>query len=195
MSESKPPPHPSIYTEIATGLRGQIMLAMPGMDDTRFERSVIYMTEHDENGAMGFVLNKRNKENMLHDILVKMPAVLANSTAADLPVYDGGPIKGETGYLIYNERDKDELVVSTSLGFLVNAIKKDVAPLPPMRLLLGYAGWTAGQLETELEQNIWLTLPCKADAILHVPHEQLYDHCVASLGFNLSALSHISGQA
>ncbi|MBE8190806.1 MAG: YqgE/AlgH family protein [Alphaproteobacteria bacterium] len=178
-----------------TNLEGQLLLAVPTIDDERFARSVIYITEHNAQGATGYVLNKPSANTVLQDILVKMPQELMDTDAAQLPVFVGGPVQSEHGHILYPQESQQNLVASTSLEILVKAIKTNQHPLPPMRLMLGCASWTSGQLEDELRENVWLTLPFKTKDIFNIAPEQLYDYCLASMGFNLSAISHEGGLA
>lgn len=180
-----------------TNLSGHFLLAMPGMGDPRFERSVIYMLSHDGEGAMGFIVNQPAEGLTLGEIAQNLPASVTDTGLVNLPVFVGGPVQNDSGFVLYSveEDDDDELPVgiTQSMDILIEAARGR-GPRH-MRLLLGYAGWGPGQLEGEIQENAWLICPAEIDDIFATDSEALYAKCVARLGIDLGLLSGDGGEA
>jgi putative transcriptional regulator len=176
---------------------------MPGMQDPNFAGSVIYLFEHTERGAMGLVVN-RPTEVDLATLFDKIELKLEIAPLLDRPVYFGGPVQVERGFVLHEPLG--EGVYSSSLvvpGGLTMTTSKDVleavaAGTGPAKFLitLGYAGWGAGQLEEEITLNGWMNVPLSpeqmADIIFDTPSSQRYERTMSHLGFDLS---HLSGEA
>ena len=186
-----------------TDLCGRFLLAMPGMGDPRFERSVIYMLAHDEEGAMGFIINQPADGLTLGDIASNLPDNVASTGLRNLPVFVGGPVQSEHGFVLHSEdypstdtAQFDERLpvrVTQSLEVLIDAAR---AKGPShMRLLLGYAGWGPGQLEGEIQENAWLACDADLEAIFTADPGALYEKCIAALGVDLALLSARGGEA
>ena len=154
-------------------LAGQLLIAMPNMGDPRFEKSVIFLCAHDEDHAMGVIVNKRLADIDLSDLLAQLditPTADANAT----PVYFGGPVQTERGVVLHTlDYERDTTIhFGADIGLTATKdILKDIAgenpgKSPPRRYLLaiGHAGWGAGQLEDEIAMNAWLH--CGADEAL-----------------------------
>jgi len=187
----------------ADHLANQFLIAMPGMVDPNFAGSVIYLFEHTERGAMGLVINRPTELDMgvlFEKIEVKLQARLA----ADEPVYFGGPVQIERGFVLHEPTT--ETAYSSSLavpGGLTMTTSKDVleavaAGSGPTKFLmtLGYAGWSAGQLEEEITLNGWMNVPLSQqqmiEIIFNTPSSQRYERTINLLGFDPS---HLSGEA
>jgi putative transcriptional regulator len=187
----------------ASHLANQFLIAMPGMLDPNFAGSVIYLFEHTERGAMGLVVN-RPTEVDLATLFEKVELKLEIAPLLGQPVYFGGPVQIERGFVLHEPIS--EVMYSSSLAVpegLTMTTSKDVLEavaegVGPRRFLmtLGYAGWSAGQLEEEIALNGWMNVPLSrqqmADIIFDTPSSQRYERTMCHLGFDPS---HLSGQA
>ena len=187
----------------ADHLANQFLIAMPGMVDPNFAGSVIYLIEHTERGAMGLVVN-RPTEVDLATLFEKIDLKLEIAPLLDQPVYFGGPVQIERGFVLHEPNV--EAPYSSSLavpGGLTMTTSKDVleavaAGSGPQKFLmtLGYAGWSAGQLEEEITLNGWINVPLTQqqmiDIIFETPSGQRYERTMSYLGFDPS---HLSGEA
>ncbi len=185
-------------------LTNQFLIAMPGMADETFERSVVYMCEHNENGALGLVINKPI-DIKLKNLFEKVELKLDRAELADQPVYFGGPVQTERGFVLHERRSADLAQYNSTLsvpGGLDMTTSKDVLEAladgsGPAKVLitLGYSGWQAGQLEAELGRNGWLTVDADPAIIFDTPIEKRYDRAMGLLGFDPRMLSQEAGHA
>ena len=187
----------------ADHLANQFLIAMPGMVDPNFAGSLIYLFEHTERGAMGLVINRPTEVN-LSALFDKIDLKLEIAPLLEQPVYFGGPVQIERGFVLHESNPN--LSYSSSLiipGGLTMTTSKDVLEAVaegkgPRQFLmtLGYAGWGAGQLEEEISLNGWMNVPLAreqmAEIIFNTPSSQRYEKAVSHLGFDLS---HLSGEA
>lgn len=189
-----------------TYLDGQFLIAMPGMTDERFARSVIYVCAHNEEGAMGFIVNQA--QNMhFPDLLVQL-GILDEKEAIRLPprtqeilVQNGGPVDRSRGFVLHTS---DYMVESsmqvcanvclTATVDILRAISTGNGPGKAM-MVLGYAGWSAGQLENEISLNGWLTCPATTSLLFDTDIERKYDVVLASAGIDPLHLSAFAGHA
>lgn len=183
-----------------TSLKHHFLIAMPHMDDPNFAQTVTYLVEHNEQGAMGLVINKPNGLN-LADVLEQLrpdeePAALCHS----LPIFAGGPVQTDRGFVLHPAGSQfqatlelGELGLSTSQDVLF-AIADGSGP-DRYLITLGYAGWDAGQLEAELADNAWLTCPADSSILFDLPFDQRLNAAAARLGVNLSLLTSQVGHA
>ncbi|AXO60156.1 YqgE/AlgH family protein [Pseudomonas sp. phDV1] len=183
-----------------TSLKHHFLIAMPHMADPHFAQTVTYLVEHNEQGAMGLVINKPNGLN-LADVLEQLrpdeePAALCHS----LPIFAGGPVQTDRGFVLHPAGSQfqatlelGELGLSTSQDVLF-AIADGSGP-DRYLITLGYAGWDAGQLEAELADNAWLTCPADSSILFDLPFDQRLDAAAARLGVNLSLLTSQVGHA
>ena len=183
---------------------------MPGLEDEVFGRSVVYMCEHSERGAMGLIINKV-ADLSLPQLFDKLELPLHRQDLLNQPVMLGGPVHTERGFVLHDPihmanpaEDGGDIYASTLKvpGGLEMTTSRDVleaisAGAGPRRVLitLGYAGWGEGQLETELGENSWLTVPANAGIIFETPLEQRYDKALALLGLQAWMLSPEAGHA
>jgi putative transcriptional regulator len=184
-------------------LTNQFLIAMPGMGDDTFSGAVVYLCEHNENGALGLVINKPI-DIKLKNLFQKVDLSLDSQELAEQPVFYGGPVQTERGFVLH-ETLGDEPVYSSTLsipGGLEMTTSKDVLEAlshgaGPRRLLvtLGYSGWAAGQLEDELGRNGWLTVDAVPEIIFDTPVADRYDRAVSLLGFDPRMLSQEAGHA
>ena len=184
----------------------QLLLAMPGMLDDNFAGSVIYLLEHTDKGAMGLVVN-RPTELVLSTLFEKIELKLEIAPLLDQPVYYGGPVQVERGFVLHqtNSLDKyssslviaDGLTMTTSKDVL-EAVASGNGPRKFM-MTLGYSGWGAGQLEEEMALNGWMNVPLSSaemsNIIFDTPYTERYQRAIQNLGFDLSSLSGEAGHA
>jgi putative transcriptional regulator len=182
---------------------GQFLVAMPGMQDQRFARSVIYMCAHSSEGAMGIVVNHIAPNLVFSSILDQLDIKGSHPDRVDQTiVLRGGPVEPGRGFVLHSGDIKisdsslqvgDELYLTTTLDIL-RLIAEERGP-EHVLFALGYAGWAAGQLETELQGDGWLT--CEADhSLLFDPRiENKYERVLHQNGIDLAQLSSITGHA
>ena len=188
-------------------LTNQFLIAMPGMGDGTFAGSVVYLCEHTEKGALGLVINKPI-DIKLKNLFEKVELTLDREDLADAPVYFGGPVQTERGFVLH-ERLGGEAGegghYSSSLqiaGGLEMTTSKDVLEAlshgaGPKKVLvtLGYSGWGAGQLEEEMSRNGWINVGAERGIIFDTPVEQRYDKALSLLGIDARMLSQEAGHA
>ena len=172
-------------------LTNQFLIAMPGMADDTFKGTVVYLCEHTEKGALGLVINKPI-DIKLKNLFEKVELTLDREDLADAPVYFGGPVQTERGFVLHEKLADDAIRFNSTLsvpGGLEMTTSKDVLEAlaggaGPKKVLvtLGYAGWSAGQLEDEILRNGWLTVDAKPEIIFETPVEQRYDRALSLLG-------------
>ncbi len=185
-------------------LTNQFLIAMPGMADDTFAGTVVYLCEHSAKGALGLVINKPI-DIKLRNLFEKVELNLSRAEIGDQPVYFGGPIQTERGFVLHEKLSEEPSHYSSTLsipGGLAMTTSKDVLEAMadgagPKRVLitLGYSGWQAGQLEDELGRNGWLTVDADPAVIFDTPIEQRYDRALSLLGFDPRMLSQEAGHA
>jgi putative transcriptional regulator len=199
-------------TRMASGARidltNQFLIAMPGMADETFAGSVVYLCEHTEKGALGLVINKPI-DIKLKNLFEKVELSLDREDLADEPVYFGGPVQTERGFVLHEKlagAGGDQGPYNSTLaipgGLLEMTTSKDVLEAlshgaGPKKILvtLGYSGWTAGQLEDEIGRNGWLTVDAQPEVIFDTPVEQRYERALQLLGIDPRMLSQDAGHA
>jgi len=189
-------------------LDGQLLLAMPGMPDGRFARSVIYMCAHSDEGAMGIIINRPAPSVNFSELLVQLEVIAPDEAielppkAGSVPVLKGGPVETGRGFVLHSNDfyiDNSTLPIDASVSLtatvdILRAIARGDGPGRAV-LALGYAGWSPGQLEEELQQNGWLTCPADSSLIFDTPLESKYDSALRKLGIDPSFLSADFGHA
>lgn len=174
------------------------LIAMPGMGDPNFYRTVTYMCQHSHEGALGIVIN-RPTDLTLGDILQQMSIQIEDERVRHLPVYHGGPVQPERGFVIHQPKGNwdsslevsDTIALTTSRDIL-EAIAKGKGP-DRFVIALGYAGWGQGQLEREIVQNAWLNAPAKNQILFELPAEQRWKSAAEQMGIDISRLSSSAG--
>lgn len=185
-------------------LNGQVLLAMPSMGDPRFYKAAVYICAHDEKGAMGIVIN-HVLPGLEFGSLLKNLEIKSNITLPKrfehLPVLCGGPVESARGFLVHSNDFKQHDTIKVQEDIYVTGTVEAIAALSeenaPQHLIfaLGYAGWRAGQLEEEVRDNAWLTLPAKPSLIFKKDIASIWTTGLALLGINEGQLSIISGSA
>ena len=179
---------------------GQVLLAMPAMSDPRFERSVIFVCAHNEDGAMGVVINKTLDSIDFRELLGQLD-IPANEAARDIAVHFGGPVENQRGFVLHSNdyRHDDTLVVDDQVGLTATLdVLRDLAQGqgPENSILaLGYAGWGPGQLEAEFQDNAWLSVSASRELVFKVANSDKWERAFNSIGVDLSVLSGTSGRA
>jgi putative transcriptional regulator len=183
-------------------LSNQFLIAMPGMTDGNFAGAVVYLCEHTENGALGLVINRPIDIN-LKNLFEKVDLSLEREDLASRPVYFGGPVQTERGFVLHDSLGAEGGHYSSTLkipGGLEMTTSRDVLEAlsngaGPSRVFitLGYSGWGAGQLEEELGRNGWLTVNAEPGVIFDTPVEERYDRALSLLGIDRSMLTMEAG--
>lgn len=190
-------------------LTHHFLIAMPGMEDASFARSVVYLCEHSTRGALGLIINKPT-DIRLKGLFDKVDLSLGRADLSDAPVFLGGPVQTERGFVLHeplhgaNPAPEEPAYASTMVipGGLEMTTSKDVLEAlatgaGPRRVLvtLGYSAWGEGQLESELAENSWLTVGADLAVIFDTPVEQRYDTALGLLGLEAWRLSPGAGHA
>ncbi len=184
-------------------LTGKLLIAMPAMGDLRFHRAVIFICAHDENGAMGLVINHKLSGVQFGDLLeqLKIPSNIEVDLRNIITVMSGGPVEGARGFLLHSSefRQRDTVTIDNkySITGTVDALRDVASGNGPQHLLfiLGYAGWGAEQLDRELQDNAWLVADPDPEIIFEAQPEDKWERAVQKLGINPANLSHAAGRA
>ncbi len=182
-------------------LDGKLLIAMPSMGDPRFERSVIYMCAHSDDGAMGLIVNKPAPGLKFADLLKQLD-IEAGEDAREIRVHLGGPVEHGRGFVLHSseyESSDATLKVNDAFGMTATLdILEDIATgqgPEHVILALGYSGWGPGQLESEIMENGWLTCDASPDLIFGATNEDKWSAALASLGVDPLTLSSSAGRA
>lgn len=182
-------------------LAGQMLIAMPGMTDRRFDRAVIYVCAHSAQGAMGLVVNKHTTQRITFLDLLRQLAIPLSNAPRPVPIQYGGPVEVGRGFVIHS-LDYHASGATLQIGPVgVTAtidILRDLAngggPSQAV-LALGYAGWQPGQLESEIHRNAWLNCDTDAELLYGANLDAKWNHAIAKVGIDLSKLSQGFGRA
>jgi putative transcriptional regulator len=190
-------------------LTNHFLIAMPGLEDSLFGKSVVYVCEHTPRGALGLVINKPGEINMT-DLFEKLDLSLKRTDLTSNPVFQGGPVQMERGFVLHEPiyigaDNKSEALYASTMsipGGLEMTTSKDVLEAlasgnGPKKVLitLGYSAWGEGQLESELGENSWLTVDADRDVIFDTPVEQRYERALGLLGLQSWMISNQVGHA
>lgn len=189
-------------------LDGQCLIAMPGMTDARFARSVIYLCAHSEDGAMGIIVNKAAADTRFPELLVQLDVIPADeairlpSQAEKIKVLRGGPVETKRGFVLHSADfflesatlPIDDGICLTATLDILRAIAVGTGPENAV-LALGYAGWGAGQLEAEIQSNGWLHCEADRDLLFDDGLDTKYARALGKLGIDQAFLSKDAGHA
>jgi putative transcriptional regulator len=194
-------------------LTHHFLIAMPGLMDSGFTKSVVYLCEHSERGALGLIINKPSELNLQH-LFDKVDLPMQRLDLTNTPVFQGGPLQTERGFVLHEtmhgtpsagDTPAAESVYASTMtipGGLEMTTSRDVLEAistgaGPSRVLvsLGYSSWGEGQLESELADNSWLTVAADTSVIFDTPIEKRYDHALKLLGVEAWMLSPVAGRA
>lgn len=181
-------------------LTNQFLIAMPGLADPNFYHTVTYICAHNEDGAMGIIIN-RPLGLMLGEVLEQMKISTENREIDSMPIFQGGPVQADRGFVLhqpiqqwdYSIQICDEIGIATSRDIL-KAIASGEGPQNSF-IALGYAGWGAGQLEAEIRENAWLNAPADSSIIFKTPVERRWQAAASLTGVDLDKLSNNVGHA
>ncbi len=181
-------------------LKNHFLIAMPGMADPNFSQTITYICEHNEEGAMGIVVN-RPMVLTYAQLLEHLQIVPAPDDCQHKNVLWGGPVQLERGFVLHRDRRPWESTLEVQEGVflstsrdIINAVGRAEGPTDAL-IALGYAGWSAGQLDEEMINNAWLCAPATEQILFDLPFEQRWDAAAQLLGINLSLLSTQVGHA
>ncbi len=181
-------------------LTDHFLIAMPGLEDTFFARTLTYVCEHNEQGALGLVVN-RPTDMSVEKLLLQLGMAPKNTASSNQPVLLGGPVQIDSGFVLHEPVGawKSTLSSNESVGLTASIdILQAVANCQgPERMLvaLGYSGWVAGQLEQELAQNVWLTVPAESQILFELSSEERLPAAIKLLGIDFCNLSSEVGHA
>jgi putative transcriptional regulator len=184
----------------AINLSRHFLIAMPAMADPIFSRAVVYLCDHNDQGAMGIIVNRPLGMDM-KGLFAQIDVELNRHNVASQAVYFGGPVQTDRGFVLHQPLGnwqstmsvEDEMGLTTSKDILL-AVGRGEGP-DRLFVTLGYAGWEAGQLEVELAQNAWLTVEADPEVVFAQPSEQRYDLALKLLGVDIAMLSDTAGHA
>jgi len=184
-------------------LKNQFLIAMPSLRDPNFNHTVTYICEHSDQGAMGIVVNRPSGLQLI-DILNHMNISDNTASHAAQTIYIGGPVEAERGFVLHSQQKQmqqwdstmpvtDEISVTTSRDIL-ESMARDEGPAEAL-VALGYAGWSAGQLEAEIQQNTWLSGPSSQDILFKMPAGERWAAAARLLGVDMNLLTTEAGHA
>jgi putative transcriptional regulator len=187
-------------------LDGQFLIAMPSMGDSNFARTVIYVCAHSSAGAMGFIINRPQSitftDVLLHlELVAREDAILLPAKTREFPILAGGPVETGRGFVLHSDDFvgessmpvSDDLSLTATLD-VIRAISSGRGP-SRATMMLGYAGWGAGQLESEIGNNGWLNCPASEALIFDRTHDDKYERALALMGVSAAMLSSDAGHA
>lgn len=181
-------------------LAGQLLIAMPGMRDPRFEKTVIYMCAHNADGAMGLVVNRALESLSFPDLLEQL-GIETSGAGGKIDIHFGGPVESGRGFVLHS-RDylQDATMVvdhDVALTATVDILKAMAGGKGPMQslLALGYSGWGPGQLDSEIMGNGWLSVPADNDLVFGAGLEDKWDRAMGKIGIDPRMLSDEAGHA
>lgn len=190
----------TMHMDSDASLSNHFLIAMPNLADPDFFHTVTYLGVHDDNGAHGLIIN-RPSEMTLADLFQSLDINSTDEELLQLPVYTGGPVQMEHGFILHSPEQSWQGTFSTE-GALSLTVSKDILEAiaigeGPKEFIvaLGYAGWGAGQLEQEMLENSWLTCEAAEDIIFHTPTEQRWNRAAELVGIDLALLSTDMGHA
>ena len=189
-----------LLMEDTTYLTGQLLIAMPSMMDPNFYRTVTYVCEHNEHGALGLVIN-RPLDFDLAEVFDQLSLNKTDDELANTPILRGGPVELERGFVIHDSAAEWESTTSVGDAIQVTTSQDILSAMAagngPKRaiVVLGYAGWGAGQLENEIVENAWLSAPGSPHIVFDTPYEQRWEEAAGLLGVDLATMSTDAGHA
>lgn len=184
----------------SNALRGQFLVGMPHLKDTRFAKSVIFLCEHDTLGAMGLVINHAFAGLTVHMVLRDLGLTIAPEVP-DSPILQGGPLESGRGFVLHSSDYTEDATISfsedLSITPTVSVLKMVAAGKGPghSALILGHASWRAGQLDKEMAQNDWLSVPADPDVIFNLPIEKRWQQVWGQVGIDPAMLSNAVGHS
>jgi len=183
-----------------SSLEGQLLIAMPGMQDPNFNETVAFICKHDENGAIGIVVN-RPSDMSLGEVCRQLKFETDLGDEDDQPIMNGGPVQPDRGFVLHQSEqsfdstvDPDASVKVTVSQDVLRAIARGEGPKPAL-VALGYAGWASGQLESEIAANAWLNAPVEPSILFETPIGERWRAAAELIGVDLSRVTSYAGHA
>ena len=181
-------------------LQDHFLIAMPAMGDPNFNETVTYVCQHDDQGALGVIIN-RPSDLSLGEVFEQLSLDVLDRSQESMPVLLGGPVERERGFVLHRApqsyattlKHGAEIRVTMSPDVLI-ALARGEGPAPVL-VALGYAGWGAGQLEAELRANAWLTVPANPGIVFDTPIEQRWSAALGLPGVDIHAITNYAGHA
>ena len=182
-------------------LQNHFLIAMPNMRDPNFNGTVTYLCKHDDQGALGIIIN-RPLDMQVSEIFRQLSFDIVDEDQAERPVLGGGPVQTDMGFVLHqSEEDYDTTLNPADVGIkvtvsqdILDSMARGEGPQPAL-VALGYAGWDPGQLEAELAANAWLSVPAEPTIMFDTPFEKRWEAAAALLGVSISQLSTYAGHA
>lgn len=185
-------------------LQHHFLIAMPSLEDPVFKRTVIYVCEHNDDGAMGLIINKPMEDLTVEGILDKLditPAHTQHSPELDYPVYNGGPMAEDRGFILHTPAQSfassitisDQTLLTTSKDVL-ESLASEQKP-ENVIVALGYCSWDEQQLEQEILENAWLIVPADNDILFHTPISERWRNAAKGLGVDIAQIAADAGHA
>lgn len=178
----------------------QVLIAMPGMVDSNFNRSVTLLCQHNDEGAIGITIN-RLSDYSLGEIFSQLHLECADETIRNMPVLEGGPVAPDRGFVLHSPQEGYESSMAVGPDIMVTTSRDVLAAIaqgggPEKYIIaLGYAGWGGGQLEGELRENAWLSVMADSDIVFDMPVPNRFDGALGRLGIEVDRLHSDIGHA
>lgn len=178
----------------------QMLIAMPGMSDPNFVRSVTLLCQHSGEGAIGIMINRESGFTM-GEILAQLNLDCDDPSVRDRPVLEGGPVAGERGFVLHTPMEGFESSILINPDVMITTSRDVLAAIAAGRgperyvMALGYAGWGDGQLENEMRENAWLSVPADSAIIFDLPLKDRWTRAVSALGIDIRNLHDMGGHA
>lgn len=181
-------------------LENHFLIAMPALGDPNFDGTVTYLCKHSDEGALGLIIN-RPLDMQVAEIFEQLDFDVLDERQAEQPVFGGGPVQPGMGFVLHQSNktfdstlDAEAAIKVTASQDILRSMAAGNGPWPSI-VTLGYAGWDAGQLETELAANAWLSVPAVPEIIFETPFDQRWAAAAGLLGVNISQLTSYAGHA
>jgi putative transcriptional regulator len=190
--------------DASSSLQHHFLVAMPGLLDPNFYGALVYIAEHNSSGTVGLVVNRlldMNTQALFEKIDLPLPEALASSGLGSAPVLDGGPVNTNRGFVLHSPEQRwaqtlecSDSVCLTSSRDILESVSRGEGP-QRIAVALGYAGWSAGQLDQEIMNNAWLTIPADADILFDLQPAKRLESVLGRIGVNRAFLSSQAGHA
>jgi len=188
-------------SEHSTGLANHFLISTSKLNDGIFGQSIIYVCEHNQQGTMGLKIN-HSLPLKLEDMFSQLKISCHEDVSQNTLLLDGGPVNVQQGFIVHDTKQEEwESCLEVTQNLFVTTSKDILHAIAEERLegkfivVLGYSGWSPGQLENELKDNAWMTIPASQETIFNDDKGTIWQHCVDQLGFDLNQLSNTTGNA
>ncbi len=177
-----------------------MIISMPHLNDPYFKKSVIFMCEHDKNGAMGLIVNKPFNDEMINDVLYQISNDSNHIKEYFSNLYFGGPVFIDRGILLHDKNIHSDKSIKISNDLFISTYKKKLNDISKIdngnyKLFFGHAGWTKGQLENEIANGDWIVQETSTEFIFNIPEDQMWSAAIESFGIEVSNLSGYAAHA